>query len=61
MTWNELIWLPPVMLAIALVLGTAGHRGVKETARSITNTFFALTVGVIVVGVVIHIVARTFA
>ena len=61
MTWIELVWLPPVMLAIATVLGTAGRNGFRTIVRSIWNTFVVLTIGVVVVGVVIHVVARVFA
>ena len=61
MTWLELIWLPPIMLAIAVVLGTAGRNGFRVIARSVWSTFLVLTLGVIVVGLVIHAVARTFA
>ncbi len=61
MTWLELLWLPPVMIAIAIVLGTAGRTGFKAIVRSIYNTFVVLTLGVVIVGVVIHVVARVFA
>lgn len=61
MTWLELLWLPPVMLAIAVVLGAAGRTGLKPIVRSIANTFVVLTLGVVVVGIVIHVVARVFA
>jgi len=61
MTWGELIWLPPVMAAIALVLGTAGRNGARTIARSVLSTFWVLTAGVVVVGVVIHVIARVFA
>lgn len=61
MSWIELLWLPPVMLAIAMVLGTAGRNGAKTILRSIWSTFVVLSLGVVVVGIVIHVVARVFA
>jgi hypothetical protein len=61
MSWTELLWLPPVMLAVAMVLGAAGRTGARAIARSIASTFAWLTGGVILVGLVIHVVARVFA
>ncbi|MBW2373121.1 MAG: hypothetical protein JRF70_11335 [Deltaproteobacteria bacterium] len=61
MMWADLIWLPPIMLAVALVLGSAGRQGFTNTTRSVVHTFVALTLGVIAVGVGIHLVARIFA
>jgi hypothetical protein len=61
MTWHDLLWLPPVMLAVALVLGAAGRTGFVNIARSVLHTFIALTVGVLVVGLVVHVVALAFA
>ncbi len=61
MSWMDLLWLPPVMVAIAVVLGAAGRRGFRPIVRSIWSTFLTLTFGVIAVGVAIHLVARIFA
>lgn len=62
MTWHELIWLPPLMLAIALVLGATGdHRGQGGLGRSIWRTFVGFTMGVVAVGVIVHFVAVAFA
>ena len=61
MRWIDLMWLPPVMLAVAVVLGATGRDGVRTIGRAIWHTFVFLTVGVLVVGVVIHLVARVFA
>ena len=61
MTWPSLLWLLPVMAAIAIVLGAAGRTGFTEVRRAIVSTFIALTLGVVVVGVVIHLVATVFA
>lgn len=61
MSWTDLLWLPPIMLAVALVLGSAGRTGFRDIARSVLHTFVALTAGVIGVGIFIHVVARLFA
>lgn len=61
MSWGDLVWLLPVMVAVAVVLGTAGRNGTHVIARSIWSTFVALTLGVICVGVAIHLIARVFA
>lgn len=61
MTLVDLLWLPPVMLAVALVLGAAGRHGYRDIRASVVRTFFGLTLGVMAVGIVIHIVARLFA
>jgi hypothetical protein len=49
------------MLAIALVLGTAGRNGFREIAHSVMATFVWLSIGVVGCGLVIHVVARIFA
>ncbi len=61
MSWSDLIWLPPVMIAVAMVLGATGRHGAREVTRSIVHTFIALTLGVVIVGLVIHVVAQVFA
>lgn len=61
MSWSDLLWLPPVMVAVAMVLGATGRHGRREVTRSIVHTFIALTLGVVIVGVVIHVVASVFA
>ena len=61
MRWLDLLWLLPVMVAVAVVLGTAGRSGREVIMRSIWSTFVALTLGVVAVGVAIHLVARIFA
>ena len=61
MRWLDLLWLLPVMVAVSIVLGTAGRNGARVIARSIWSTFVALTLGVVAVGVAIHLVARIFA
>lgn len=61
MTLLDLLWLPPVMLAVALVLGAAGRNGAREIRSAVLRTFVGLTLGVVLVGIVIHVVARVFA
>jgi len=61
MSWMDLIWLPPVMAAVAIVLGAAGRTGFRPIVHAIWSTFLALTIGVVAVGVAIHLVARLFA
>ena len=62
MTWMDLLWFPPLMLAIAAVLGTAGSDGSWAAIRHDTLRMFrTLSLGVIAVGVVIHLVASVFS
>jgi hypothetical protein len=61
MSWMDLLWLPPIMVAIAIVLGAAGRTGARPILRSIWSTFLTLSLGVVTVGVAIHLVARIFA
>ena len=61
MSWVDLLWLPPIMLAVSIVLGAAGRNGFKVIARSILQTFVALTLGVIAVGIAIHLLSTLFA
>ena len=61
MSWLEFLWLLPVMVAVAIVLGTAGRNGARVIVRSIWSTFLALTLGVVAVGVAIHLIAHLFA
>lgn len=61
MRWVDLLWLLPVMAAVAIVLGATGRRRARVIAGSIWQTFVALTLGVLGVGVAIHLIARIFA
>ena len=61
MSWLDLVWLPPIMLAVSLVLGATGRSGFRDISRSVMHTFFALTMGIVCVGVAIHLVARIFS
>ena len=60
MTLLDLLFLPPLMLAVAVVVGAAGReRG--EIVRSVRRTFVALLLGVVVVGLVIRGIVELFA
>ncbi len=61
MSMDDLLWLPPVMLAIALVLGTSGTESAREATRHVVRTFVSFTAGVLCVGALIHLIARLFA
>ena len=62
MTWADLLWFPPLMLGIAAVLGAAGtDRGAREMWADITRMFLTLSLGVVGVGVVVHVVAAFFS
>ena len=60
MSFVDLLFLPPLMLAIAVVVGAAGRRP-GDLAPHIRRTFWALTIGVVVVGVVVRLVVMLFA
>lgn len=61
MRWTDLIlFLPPLMLAISIVVGTAGHqRG--EIAGAVRNAFVAFTLGVLLVGATVRVLVIFFA
>lgn len=62
MTWVDLLWFPPLMLGISIVLGTAGSDGTwAEMRHDIMRMFLTLSLGVVGVGFVIHIVAVLFS
>ena len=61
MSLLELLWLPPVVFAIALVVGTSSAEDFGDGVRAVLDSFLKLTVGVVLVGVVIHVVAQVFA
>jgi hypothetical protein len=58
-TWGEILWFPPLMLAISVVVGAAGRRP-GELGRSIRRTFVALSAGVISVGIVVRLIVHFF-
>ena len=60
MTLGDLLWFPPLMLAVAVVVGTAG-RGRGEIAPAIRRTFVALVVGVVLVAAVVRLLVVFFA
>ncbi len=59
MTWADLLWFPPLMLAISLVLGAAGAEDAKpgDMLLSVRRTCVMLPFSVLVVGGLIHVVA----
>jgi hypothetical protein len=57
----DLVWLAPVMVAISTVLATAGADGLGDGVRRFVHSLVTLTLGVLAVGVVLHLVARIFA
>lgn len=60
MTVGEILWLLPLLLAVATVVGTAGHeRG--EFARAIRRSFIALVLGVAAVGSIVRVLVILFA
>ncbi len=63
MTLLDLLWFPPVMFAIAMVLGAASAEDEVpgDLVRSVVRTFILLSVSVIIVGAVIHVISNTFA
>jgi hypothetical protein len=60
MTLLELLWLLPLMAAVALAVGAAGRRP-GEIASSVVRTFVGLTLGVVAVGVVVRAIVVFFA
>ena len=57
----ELLWLLPLLLAISVVVGAAGHEGRPAIQASIGRTLRAFTVGVLGLAVLIHVVAAILA
>ncbi len=61
MSWGDLIWFPPIMLGVAMVLGSAGTESPRKLPGSILHAFVALSIGVVGVGIVIHLIAHFFS
>ena len=61
MSWGDLLWLPPLMIAISIVIGASGRQGARTIVRAVWSTLVALTLGVLAVGVAIHLVAALFS
>jgi hypothetical protein len=60
MSWIDLLWFPPLMLAIAIVVGGAGReRG--EVGPAVWRTFFALASAVVVVALVVRLLVQLMA
>lgn len=60
MSWLDLIWFPPLMLAIAVVVGAVG-REPGEVRPAIVRTFFTLAGAVIVVGLIVRLIVQLLA
>ncbi len=61
MQLHDLIWYVPVMISISMVLGASGAEDPKGYWQGAFQTFRALTIGVLCVGLLIHFVARMFS
>ena len=53
MTFQDLLWAPPLLLAIAVVLGTVGRTRAEDIGRTIRRRFFELTLGLVLAGVAV--------
>jgi hypothetical protein len=56
----DLLWGPPLLLAIATVLGTSGRRRWSDIRPAIRRNFVALLIGLTAVAAGIHVVVRAF-
>ena len=62
MTLWQLAWFPPLLFCIACVLGASGvHPARGQLLRSILQTFLYLFIGIVGVGLLIHLVAVVFS
>lgn len=59
--WWALAWFVPALLCISIVVGAAGHEGAADIRRSIARTFRSFFLGVLMLGLCIHLLARVFA
>ena len=57
----ELAWFPPLMLAVAIVLGVTGARGRAHVVREARRRFVGLGLMVVIVGITIQVLVMTFA
>jgi hypothetical protein len=60
-TFQDLLWAPPLLLAIAVVLGTVGRTRADEIGRTIRRRFFELTFGLVLVALLVRGVVTLFA
>ena len=60
MSLLDLLWFPPLVLAVSIVVGTAG-RSRGEIAVAIRQTFVALVLVVVAVAAVVRILVILFA
>jgi hypothetical protein len=61
MTFRDLLWAPPLLLAIAVVLGTVGRHHADEIGRTIRRRFVELALGLVLVTVFVRAVVTLFA
>ena len=61
MSLLELAWFPPLMLAVAIVLGVTGARGRAHVVREARRRFVGLGLMVVIVGITIQVLVMTFA
>ena len=54
----HVLWLLPVLIAIAIVVGAVGHDRPHALRRSIGHTFQAFLVGVLLLGLAVHLLSR---
>jgi uncharacterized protein HemY len=55
-TWLDVAWFVPLMLAIAVVVGATGRNEAGEIRAAVRRRFLEFTVMVLAVGVVIRLV-----
>jgi hypothetical protein len=60
-TLVDLLWAPPLVLAISVALGAAGRQHAAEIHPRIRQSFVALMVGLAMVGVIIRAAVLLFA
>lgn len=61
MTLAELLWLLPLMLTVATVLGVTDVRGTRAVVAAVRRRFLTLTLLVVAVGALIRALVITFA
>ncbi len=61
MTLQDLLWAPPLLLAISVVLGAAGRHRPDEIRRTIRTRFVELVIGLALVGLFVRTIVTLFA
>jgi hypothetical protein len=57
----DLLWAPPLLLAIAVALAAAGRTEQRPVGRAIVRRFFELTIGLGFVGITIRLIVVLLA